>query len=38
MNTVCRDIFRAIHENKWLSIEYKNKQEVLRNTGLGLWM
>ena len=21
MNTICRDIFRAIHENKWLSIE-----------------
>ena len=37
MNTVCRDIFRAIHENKWLSIEYINRR-VLRNTGLGLWM
>lgn len=27
MNTICRDIFRAIHEGKWLSIEYKNEQE-----------
>lgn len=27
MNTVCRDIFRAIHENKWLSIEYKKRDE-----------
>lgn len=27
MNTICRDIFRAIHEEKWLSIEYKNSQE-----------
>lgn len=27
MNEICRDIFRAIHEDKWLSIEYKNKQE-----------
>lgn len=25
MNSICRDIFRAIHEGKWLSIEYKNK-------------
>lgn len=25
MNTVCRDIFKAIHEGKWISIEYKNK-------------
>ena len=27
MNKVCRDIFRAIHEEKWLSIEYKNSQD-----------
>ena len=27
MNTICRDIFRAIHEGKWLGIEYKNEQE-----------
>lgn len=26
MNTICRDIFRAIYEDKWLSIEYRNKQ------------
>lgn len=25
MNTILRDIFRAIHEGKWLSIEYHNK-------------
>ena len=25
MNTVTRSIFRAIHEGKWLSIEYKNQ-------------
>ena len=25
MNTVCRDIFRAIHEGKWLKIEYRNQ-------------
>lgn len=27
MHTVYRDIFRAIHEGKWLSIEYRNKQD-----------
>ena len=26
MNTVTRSIFRAIHEGRWLSIEYKNQQ------------
>lgn len=26
VNTVSRDIFRAIHEGKWLSIEYHNKE------------
>ncbi len=26
MNKICKDIFRAIHEGKWLSIEYKNKE------------
>lgn len=26
MNTICRDIFRAIHEGKWLSIEYHNRE------------
>ena len=25
MNGVCKDIFREIHEGKWLSIAYKNK-------------
>ena len=29
MNSVCKDIFRSIHEGKWLSIEYKNKQEII---------
>lgn len=26
MNAIYRDIFRAIHEGKWLSIEYRNKE------------
>ena len=25
MNSICRDIFKAIHEGKWLEIEYLNK-------------
>ena len=36
MNTVCRDIFKAIHENKWLSIEYKNKQEGITKYWIGI--
>lgn len=29
MNTVCKDIFRSIHEGKWLYVEYKNANEQL---------
>ena len=29
MNAVYRDIFKAIHEGKWLSIEYRNQEERL---------
>ncbi|MGN0169010.1 MAG: AAA domain-containing protein [Acetatifactor sp.] len=36
MNTICRDIFRAIHENKWLSIEYKNKNEEITKYWVGI--
>ncbi len=32
INTVCRDIFQAIYQNKWLSIEYKNRQDELTDT------
>lgn len=27
MNAVFRDIFRVIHEGKWISIEYRNREE-----------
>ena len=27
MDNICRELFRAIHEGKWLKIEYKNKYE-----------
>lgn len=36
MNSVHRDIFRAIHEGKWLSIEYKNKEEKVTNYWIGI--
>lgn len=36
MNTVSRDIFQAIHEDKWLSIEYKNKEEEITKYWIGM--
>lgn len=36
MHTVYRDIFRAIHEGKWLSIEYRNKQEEVTKYWIGI--
>lgn len=27
MTGICKDIFKAIHEGKWLSIEYRNKEQ-----------
>lgn len=36
MHTVYRDIFRAIHEGKWLSIEYRNKQEKVTKYWIGI--
>ena len=31
MNKICRDIFKSIHEGRWLSIEYKNKDQNITN-------
>lgn len=36
MDTICRDIFRAIHENKWISIEYKNKKDEITKYWIGI--
>ena len=36
MNTVCRDIFCAIHEGKWLSIEYRNGQDEVTKYWIGI--
>lgn len=36
MNVVFRDIFRAIHEGKWLSIEYHNKEGQITKYWIGI--
>ncbi len=36
MNPVHRDIFRAIHEGKWLTIEYRNRQEQVTRHWIGI--
>lgn len=36
MNSVCRDIFKAIYEGKWLKIEYKNKEEKITKYWIGI--
>lgn len=36
MKTVYRDIFRAIHEDKWLSIEYRNKADEVTKYWIGI--
>ncbi len=36
MNAVYRDIFRAIHEGKWLSIEYRNQEDKITKYWIGI--
>lgn len=36
MNNICHDIFRAIHEGKWLKIEYKNREEKITRYWIGI--
>ena len=36
MNSIGRDIFKAIHEGKWLSIEYKNKSGQVTHYWIGI--
>lgn len=36
MNSICHDIFRAIHEGKWLFIEYQNKKEEITKYWIGI--
>lgn len=36
MNNICKDIFTAIHEGKWLQVEYKNKDENITRYWVGV--
>lgn len=36
MNDICRSIFRAVHEEKWLSVEYKNEQGEVTKYWMGI--
>lgn len=36
MNQICRDIFKAIHEGKWLKIEYRNKADQITKYWIGI--
>ena len=36
MGEICRDIFRAVHEGKWLSIEYRNKDNQITKYWIGI--
>lgn len=36
MNHICRDIFKAIHEGKWLKIEYRNREEKVTKYWIGI--
>ena len=36
MNNICHDIFRAIHEGKWLKIEYKNREDKITKYWIGI--
>lgn len=36
MNKICHDIFKAIHEGKWIKIEYKNKGEEITKFWVGI--
>lgn len=36
MNKIHHDIFRAIHEGKWLKIEYRNKQDEVSKFWIGI--
>ena len=36
MDNVCHDIFRAIHEGKWLNIEYQNREGQVTKYWIGI--
>lgn len=36
MTGVCKELFKAIHEGKWLSIEYRNKDDQITKYWIGI--
>ena len=36
MNEISRNILKAIHQNMWLKIEYKNKEEQITKFMIGI--
>lgn len=36
MGSVARDLFKGIHEQKWLNVEYRNKQEQVTRYWIGI--
>lgn len=36
MTSICREIFKAIHEGKWLSVEYKNRDGRITKYWIGI--
>ncbi|MGD9567123.1 MAG: AAA domain-containing protein [Sedimentibacter sp.] len=36
MNSIYKDIFKAVHEGRWLSIEYKNKENNITKYWIGI--
>ncbi len=36
MNNICKDIFTAIHEGKWLQIEYQNQENKKTKYWIGI--
>ena len=35
-HSICREIFKAIHEGRWLSIEYQNKENKTTKYWIGI--
>lgn len=36
INKISRDIFKAIHEGKWIAVEYRNKQQNVTKYWIGI--
>ena len=36
MNSICRELFRAIHEGMWVSIEYRNQDKKITKYWIGI--